>query len=96
MASHWIKKYYYSDLALGLDDTQGLAFSWFPNPCKDQINFVDLPANSGLEILDAKGMVVFKTLINNDRIDVSNLKPGPYHVRIFSTLGTSISKILIE
>ncbi|MGH1519708.1 T9SS type A sorting domain-containing protein [Chryseobacterium sp. JK1] len=60
--------------------------SIYPNPVKDILNVKnakskDLP----IEIIDASGRSVLKTIINENKVDISHLEKGIYYLNIVNT-----------
>lgn len=75
-------------------------FYIFPNPAKNSINIKTLTAiDASITLLNSVGQVVFSNQYNNflfANIDISNLSPGVYMVKITNTKETLRTKIIIN
>ncbi len=73
--------------------------SVFPNPVSSMLNLKD-PNNiiRQVELIDCNGKVVYRNdyLIGNDNINVTSLCEGLFCMRINTTLGVFVKKILIK
>ncbi|NIF03850.1 T9SS type A sorting domain-containing protein [Chryseobacterium sp. Tr-659] len=54
----------------------------YPNPVKDILNINGQIKKEEAEILDAGGRRVLKTIINDNKINISNLEQGIYYLKI--------------
>lgn len=56
----------------------------YPNPAHDQLTIAGLPTNENVTItvFNALGQKVFESLTTKNKIDLQNLKPGAYTVKI--------------
>lgn len=86
------------DIVTGITDhRQPTEFSVFPNPAK---GVTRIPAHDKavrLEIIDITGQLKVKTTLEagNDNIDISNLKPGIYHLQLNDNDKFYSSKLII-
>lgn len=73
-----------NDVDLVIDKRQINQVQVFPNICKQQISFNQLPKNSTIEIINNCGIVIYKTssLYSNNTISTSSLPFGLYFYRI--------------
>jgi hypothetical protein len=72
----------------------------YPNPAKDRIYFLLPPSSAGtelhIEILDASGRLIRKTLSTAQHMDVSDLGPGMYYLRAISGSTIYHAKLLVN
>lgn len=75
-------------------------FSVYPNPADDfiTISSINNIYISNIQIVDSKGVVVLSQNINSTRniVDVKNLKPGSYILKVFSDEVEYSTKIIIK
>jgi hypothetical protein len=68
----------------------------YPNPAKDHF-FIDHSFVDGsIRITDVQGKLVQETMITNERINISNLKPGFYFVTVIKGAYSSTQKMFVE
>jgi len=66
----------------GAGETAGEAFSIFPNPAGTTLFIDGLEENSTYCIFDNTGKMIMTDLAGSDRIDIGDLAPGIYAIRI--------------
>ncbi len=81
----------------GIDKTQsGAKISFYPNPVSKELR-ISLEANIDfIEISNAVGALVIRKSRVNDRIDVSDLNPGLYFVKVYSDDGLIVTHKFIK
>jgi len=81
-----------------LNQLTGNKISIYPNPAKDKITIENFDVfNSNLiEICDISGRVALNQTLQNSTIDISNLVPGVYIVKVSTASGIFISKLIKE
>lgn len=69
-------------------------FDSYPNPVTDKINFKTENIPFTIEVMDAKGAVVYSEIINSamGNIDVSHLKNGIYSFKAVSKNNVAVIK----
>lgn len=85
---------------VGITEISKDAFTVHPNP-SNGIFFVtvdEMESNMRLEILSATGQVVFnKSIVSESTsVDIKNVLPGTYFVRVISDNGMAVESIVIE
>ncbi|MDO6761203.1 sulfatase-like hydrolase/transferase [Tamlana sp. 2_MG-2023] len=88
-----------SSLTLGVEEILKSELSIFPNPSSDFFNLnFNKPINDlEIEVLSMSGEIIKKVsgkLINNPRVDVSNLSQGMYLLRVKADGVVSIEKVM--
>ena len=70
----------------------------YPNPASDVLNIFGLEnIQSSLDIIDNKGSKVISVSgFNSGRIDISNLEPGIYFIRIVNDEINIVKKIVVK
>ena len=68
----------------------------YPNPAKNTINFETKETILKVEIYDISGRILSSNSVNENKIDVSNLKTGNYILKVFTENGVISSKIIKE
>ena len=71
----------------------------YPNPAYDFIFIKEHQQKLNFEILDAKGIVLKKGYVSNnseEKILVSDIAPGFYHIRIYDENKVINKKIIIQ
>lgn len=89
----------YSDISNSLDnlDIEESAFSMYPNPAHNYINFKNSENIQNVEIIDISGKTLInKQKINNNQIDISSLDYGVYIIRIKFHNNTLITSKIIK
>ena len=66
---------------LSVNDFQQINTSIFPNPANDFINIKGLEPYENITIINSNGQLVKTTKIENDKIDISDLKIGVYFIK---------------
>jgi len=95
------RPYIYDETA-GLEDAipAYTAMHIYPNPAKDRIYFQLPPSAEGkdllIEILDASGRVIRKTICRSTSMDISDLAQGIYYIRAISGSIIYHSKLLVN
>ncbi|WGF93440.1 T9SS type A sorting domain-containing protein [Aequorivita marisscotiae] len=74
---------------IGVEDNIAVSFNLYPNPAKNSINIQATEAPELVQIYSIQGILVKETSELN--IDVSNLAPGLYFIKVYSR-GNSITK----
>ncbi len=76
------------------------AFSLYPNPVKETVNIKlnnALSGNALVEIIDVQGKIIVKDTISTTlQINVVNLEPGLYFVKLKHNDGESVKKLIIK
>jgi hypothetical protein len=82
-------------VAAGMGDKSEFLVNFYPNPASDFV-YVDLPISGKLELLDMHGKLFLSNELvqGTSQINVSNLEPGIYFIRI-SSGNTIITELLI-
>jgi len=82
----------------GVNTTDALAFSIFPNPSTGKFNINIANAdNCNITVMNMKGQQVYTTQVSGSTmIDLSNQPKGVYFIRISNASSTSIEKIIVE
>ena len=83
---------------LGITDTNSLQMSLYPNPTEVGYVTIQTPV-SGLkevEVFDVIGKTVISTSLISDTMDVSELNPGIYMVRVTIDNQSNTSKLIIK
>jgi len=75
---------------------ENMSLNIYPNPVRDNLYLDNLPANSTLQITDMQGKTVIQTAAHGQTLDVSNLKPGIYFIKVESEKGVYTSKLIKE
>ena len=91
------------DPAMGLDEAgQGIGLTLYPNPSQGKVVLTvrSVDKDMLLEVLDVQGKAVFeRNLINaNGRheLDLSNLPPGVYHLRLTGEKDSYMQKLVLH
>jgi hypothetical protein len=70
------------DCSVGITSLSGNELVVFPNPAENILNFSS-PISGEIVVQDVSGKVVFvKSLLNTRELDVSQLKPGTYFIKL--------------
>jgi hypothetical protein len=96
--NYWGKNifYYNQKDIVGTKDLNSSKFEIFPNPTNGEINVINIPLNSTIEIFDIYGkMVIEHKVISSDMINLSGLSNGIYTLRIKENNKISISEKII-
>lgn len=73
------------------------AIKLFPNPVKDQFRLDGLSEPTSVSVLDMQGKVlIFRTMYQDEMIDVSDLPKGTYLIRIQLSTGIKILRMMKE
>lgn len=89
----------YSVNSIGIDESELIPFSVYPNPTTDFINLQfdeNTLQNGDLVITNYNGQVVFKSNTISERIDVSDFNSGVYVLQITSDNKTGFSRFIKE
>jgi len=89
------------EINLSTSNNQSIAgnIKIYPNPTSDFLYFISSESNISVdkvEIYDTIGKRVFASELNNNSIDISNLTPGVYMVKIYSEDGGYVTKKIIK
>jgi hypothetical protein len=72
-------------------------FSLFPNPARQQFTIHSDAPGGVVTLLDASGKIVFtRPFENNQAMDISDVAPGTYFVRLSNEKGETVQKLVIE
>ena len=77
---------------VGVDDVESVSFEVYPNPANDILNVRSNEAVRQLDIVDMTGRTVVSA--NSNSVNVATLSAGVYIVRITTTSGTGMQKIV--
>jgi hypothetical protein len=78
---------------ISIDETSNLSFSIYPNPASDFISISKQKTNiETIEISDLTGKVIIST--TNTKIDISTYPAGVYFVKIETTDGNFVEKLI--
>ncbi len=70
------------DCSVGIISLSGNELFVFPNPAENTLNFSS-PISGEIVVQDVSGKVVFvKSLLNTRELDISQLKPGTYFIKL--------------
>jgi hypothetical protein len=85
---------------LGLGEVSDLVSSVYPNPARDYVRVVSHGEITGAEITDLSGKVLIRVNAGSGRavlqLDVSELDPGLYMLRVFSRDQFQSKKLIIQ
>ena len=70
--------------------------SVYPNPVKHTLNFKLKEKVNKVEVYDLSGRIVSALFVTENKVDVSDLKTGPYIVKIYTDKGIMNTKIIKE
>ena len=75
-----------------------LSMQVFPNPVTDGFFYVEADDMRQIEIIDMLGRTVMQKNVNSsrERVDVPNLREGLYVVRVTTTIGTTLVRIVVQ
>ena len=79
--------------ALDIDDLVNNSFKIYPNPVKNIFTIKTEYNITAIEIYDVLGKLV-KTVTGNNTVIISNLQAGVYFVRIYTSNGIGVHKII--
>jgi len=83
--------------ALGLQENEFINELYvYPNPAKDIINFQSKYKVIKAEIYDVAGRILSSNAVNDNQMDLSELKTGNYFLKIFTEKGINNTKIIKE
>jgi hypothetical protein len=88
------------DATTGLDSrTKSIKVQVYPNPATDKLN-IEASSDSKIQIMDLSGKrVAAERIVNANQkqvIDVTNLAPGVYTVKVYNDKSVEIKKIVIK
>ncbi|WP_034057870.1 T9SS type A sorting domain-containing protein [Lacinutrix jangbogonensis] len=77
------------------DFSNGLAFSYYPNPVKNTLTLNAQQAITNVAVFNMLGQEVIRTAPNavSNAVDMSNLQSGPYFVQV--TVGTAVETVRV-
>jgi hypothetical protein len=89
-------KYEYSNIAFVNANLQKLETVLMPNPFNDQIQITSNTSIDKVEIMDINGKMMHSQVVNNksSNISTNDLPNGIYFIRIYSSEGISIERIM--
>lgn len=81
----------------GIEDAEGLTFSLYPNPASDIVT-VECIENATVTVSDINGRIVYTSTAatTTHRIDASLLPKGTCFVRVTTTEGSSVGKLIVR
>jgi hypothetical protein len=84
-------------VAAGMGDKSKSLVNIYPNPASDYV-YVDLSISGKLELLDMHGRLILSTevLRGTKQLNVSNLEPGIYFIRISSGNTIITERLIIQ
>ena len=86
----------YQNNALSIDEAFASKFGIHPNPVSDTINIVSAEPVDCLELYSILGQLVLDKKLNTKQLNVQNLKPGIYILKIYSGSFSTTKKVLIN
>ncbi|MDC0571240.1 T9SS type A sorting domain-containing protein [Flavobacteriaceae bacterium] len=85
-------------VSLSLNNFSAISFNLYPNPTNT--GFVTIKSNQmgavQAQVFDLLGKEVVNTVVNNERLDVSNLNAGVYVVKLTQNKNTTTKKLIIQ
>ena len=83
---------------LGVDDFNTLEMSIYPNPVDGNYVTIQTPINGvkEVEVFDILGKRVINTNLISDSLDISELNPGVYMVKVTVENKNKISKLIVK
>jgi hypothetical protein len=77
---------------------QGKGFGIYPNPATNNFYAYGLVSGSQIQLLDITGKVVLTktTSLNEEKVDISSIKPGIYFVKATSGKKVYLKKLIIQ
>ena len=83
---------------LGVDDFNTLDMSLYPNPVDGNYVTIQTPINGvkEVEVFDILGKRVINTNLISDSLDISELNPGVYMVKVTVENQSKVSKLIIK
>ena len=81
----------------GIDDVDGLVLALFPNPAAEQVT-LQLGEASEVSLVDQSGRTAGRYSLDagTSVLDLSQYASGVYYVRVVSTSGTSVRKLVVK
>lgn len=80
-------------VSVGIEQVQIQEIQTFPNPTFNSINWNGINAESA-EFYDVSGRLVMNAIRPNGSLDISELTEGIYHLKLLSTKGIFVSKVV--
>jgi hypothetical protein len=68
----------------------------YPNPAKGFIYFKDLGENTQVVVYDVFGRIILNKKTTENKLDVSELKPGIYYFEFYVNESKVVKKIVID
>lgn len=88
------KRNYYYDPVTGINDLKkDNIYNFYPNPVSDILNIKGLE-NKKLEIYNANGQLLEKRIIEGDKLNVEEYKPGMYIIKVNDSKENYTTKII--
>lgn len=82
-------------ISTGIPDVVSISMSIYPNPCKSAIKIKSDSEIKQIEIYSIAG-ILLNSVKETNEINVSNLEPAVYLIKIFSEKGVGIQKFIKE
>ena len=81
----------------GIDVADGIGFGLYPNPASEVV-FIECNAEAYIDIVDLNGRSVYRSMqtATSHRIDTSVLPQGTYFVKVTTSDGTAVGKLLVR
>lgn len=94
----WYRKASFNSNVLSSPEENGSNFSFYPNPAKDEINFVfSYPQNYQIEILDITGKSVYSDFLNfSKKINTEDFASGVYQILLSNGQEFHSEKLVIQ
>ena len=80
---------------VGIDEEETLAFGMYPNPTSEELNFTSNEPIEFIEIFNQVGQQV-AVFTNQNAVNITQLAPGLYTVRITSGTKTGVQRLIKE
>ncbi len=82
---------------IGMDELKGEKIGVYPNPASDYVQILS-NGKGTLDVYDISGKIQFSTRLTQPThvIDISNLNPGVYFMRVNNTLHSFTQKLVVE
>lgn len=96
---YWDDLSFINNQTLSIDQPEVLTFSIFPNPTSNgfvTIKSQNTTATTTVSVFDVLGKEVINTVLNSDRLNVSNLNAGVYILKLNQNGATTTKKLVIK
>ena len=91
-----VKTYNWSDTLSTDNNSLKYEVNFYPNPVKDYLNFKTELNIIKVQIYDVSGRILSSKSINENRVDLSDLKTGSYVLKLYTEKGVVNTKIIKE